>query len=87
MMKKLKFENLLSLAQQEPSPCVDVADKVISALSAVSRQNVSNYRVYTWAGAASAAVAACILVAATMFWQSSSDSVSEIITYVSWVTQ
>ena len=86
-MEKQKFENLISLARQESSPCVDVADKVMSALSTVNRQNTSNYSVYTWAGAASAAVAACILVATTMFWQSSSDSVSDIINYVSWVTQ
>jgi hypothetical protein len=45
------------------------------------------YRAYTWVGATSAAIAACILVAATLFWQSNSDSVSEIMTYVSWVGQ
>lgn len=86
-MKKQKFENLISLARQESCPCIDIADEVISVVSSMTRQNISFYRTYTWMGAASAAVAACILVAATLSWQSSSDSVSEIMTYVSWVTQ
>jgi hypothetical protein len=45
------------------------------------------YSAYTWVGEASAAIAACFLIAATMLWQSNSDSVSEIMTYVSWVAQ
>jgi len=86
-MKKRTFKNLVSLAQQESPPSVDVADGVISALTAPSYKKTDPYRAYTWVGAASAAMAACILLAATMFWQSSSDSVSEIMTYVSWVAQ
>ena len=86
-MKKQTFRNLVSLAQQESAPCVDVADGVISTLAAMVYKKPDPYRAYTWVGAASAAMAACILLAATMFWQSSSDSVSEIMTYVSWVAQ
>ena len=86
-MKKQTFKNLVSLAQQEPVPCVDVADGVISTLTAMAYKRPDPYRAYTWVGAASAAVAACILLTATMFWQSNSDSVSEIMTYVSWVAQ
>lgn len=86
-MKKLTIKNLISLARQEPCPCVDVSDGVISAISLITRRNVALYRTYTWMGTASAAIAACILIAATFFWQSSPDSVGEIMTYVSWVTQ
>ena len=86
-MKKQTFSNLVSLAQQESAPCVNVADGVISTLTALSYKKIDPYRAYTWVGAASAAMAACILLAATMFWQSNSDSVSEIMTYVSWVAQ
>ena len=86
-MKKRTFNNLVSLAQQEAPPCVDVADGVISTLVALVHKKPDPYRAYTWVSAASAAMAACILLAATMFWQSSSDSVSEIMTYVSWVAQ
>jgi len=86
-MKKQKFENLISLARQESCPHVDVTEEVISALSTVAHRNADFYRTYTWMGTASAAIAACILIAATLFWQSSFDSVNEIMTYVSWVTQ
>jgi hypothetical protein len=86
-MKKQKFENLITLARQESCPRVDVADDVISAVSAVIYRNTKYARTYTWMGAASAAIAACILIATTFFWQSNADSVSEIMNYVSWVTQ
>ena len=86
-MKKRTFDHLVSLAQQETPPRIDVADGVISTLAAMIYKKPDPYRAYTWVGAASAAMAACILVAATMLWQSNSDSVSEIITYVSWVAQ
>ena len=86
-MKKQTFENLVLLAQQESAPHVSVADAVISTLAAMAYRKADPYRAYTWIGAASAAMAACILLAATIFWQSNSDSVSEIMTYVSWVGQ
>jgi len=86
-MKKQTFKNLVSLAQHEPAPHVNVADSVISTLTAMVSRNPNPYRAYTWVGAASAAIAACILVAATVLWQSNSDSVSEMMTYVSWVAQ
>ena len=87
IMKKQTFENLILLASQESGPCVDVTDGVLSAISAVIHRNAKYNRTYTWMGAASAAMAACILIATTFFWQSNTDSVSEIMTYVSWVTQ
>lgn len=86
-MKKQTFKNLISLARQESCPPVDVVDDVIAAVSLAARKNTALYRTYTWMGTASAAIAACILIAATFFWQSGSDSVSEMMTYVSWVTQ
>jgi hypothetical protein len=86
-MKKQNFKNLILLARQECCPYVDVSDEVISAVSLITRQNTALYRTYTWMGTASAAIAACILIAATLLWQSNSDSVGEIMTYVSWVTQ
>jgi hypothetical protein len=86
-MKKQTFNNLVSLSQQESPPHVNVADDVISRLASMVYNKPDPYRAYTWVGATSAAIAACILVAATLFWQSNSDSVSEIMTYVSWVGQ
>lgn len=86
-MENKTFTNLVSLAKQESAPHVDVADNVISTLNALAYKRQDPYRAYTWIGTASAAVAACFIFAVTMFWQSNSDSVSEIITYVSWVTQ
>ena len=86
-MEKRTFKNLVSLAQQELAPHVDVADNVISTLTTVVYRRPDPYRAYTWVTAASAAIAACFLIAATMLWQSSSDSVSEMMTYVSWVAQ
>jgi hypothetical protein len=86
-MKKQTFDNLVSLAQQESPPHVNVADNVISTLIDLAHKKQDPYRAYAWTGTVSAAIAACIIVAATIFWQSNSDSVSEIITYVSWVTQ
>ena len=87
-MKKLSFQNLVSLARQETPPAVDVADSVIATLSDITQRVVSDpWRPYLWTGVASAAVAACILVAATFILQSGNDSVSDMMTYVSWVTQ
>ncbi len=86
-MKKRTFKNLISLAQQETAPCVNVADEVVSTLAAMTGRSADPYRAYTWFGAASAAIAACILFAATMLWQSGPDSVSELMTYISWVAQ
>ena len=86
-MKKQSFENLISLAQQELPPGVDVANGVIMTLSSLARQQRDPYRAYAWASAVSMAAAACILVALTVFHHESSDSVSEIISYVSWISQ
>ena len=86
-MKKRTFENLITLAKQEPVPHVNVTDNVISELKTLTYRRQDPYRAYAWIGTASAAIAACFMFAITMFWQSNTDSVSEIITYVSWVTQ
>jgi hypothetical protein len=86
-MKKIVFHNLIRLARQEKTPVVDVADNVIATLSGMTQQGIDSYRPYLWTGVASAVVAACILVAATFMLQTGNDSVSEMITYVSWVTQ
>ena len=86
-MKKQTFSHLVSLAQQESCPHVDVADGVISTLTAMVHKKPDPYRAYTWIGAASAAMAACILLVAASLWQSNTDSVGEIMTYISWVAQ
>ena len=86
-MKTQSFHNLVLLAQQESAPAVNVADSVISRLQTMVYEKRDPYRAYTWISAASAALAACIVIAATMYWHSSSDSVSEIMTYVAWVAQ
>lgn len=86
-MRKIKLQNLVSLAQQDIAPCVDVADGVIAALAGMTQRNSDLYRPYLWMGVASAAVAACILIAATLSWQGGQDSVNEVMTYVSWVTK
>ena len=86
-MENKTFKNLISLAKQESVPHVDVADNVISTLNTLAYKEQDPYRAYTWIGTASAAIAACFIFAITILWQSNSDSVSEIITYVSWVAQ
>ncbi len=86
-MKNVNFHNLIKLAQQETPPSVDVADSVLAALSDMAvRANADPYRSYLWMSVASAAVAACILIAATLT-QQSGDSVSEVMNYVSWIAQ
>lgn len=82
-MKKIQFYNLISLAQQETPPRVDVADSVLATLSGMA--TTEPYRAYLWTGIVSAAVAACIAIAATVTLQT--DSVSEMMSYISWVTQ
>ncbi|MHC5082608.1 MAG: hypothetical protein ACYTET_01535 [Planctomycetota bacterium] len=86
-MKKLTFDNLIQLAQQETAPGVDVADNVMATLSSLTGRTVDPYRMYLWTGIASAAAAACILIAAMVTWQTGNDSVSEMMTMVSWVAQ
>lgn len=85
-MKKINFYNLIALAQQETPPSVDVAESVLATLSGMAQQ-VEPYRAYLWTGVASAAVAACIVIAATLTLQGNNDAVSEMMSYVSWVTQ
>ncbi len=85
-MKKIDFYNLVSLAQQETPPRVDVADRVLATLCEMTQQ-VEPYRAYLWTGVVSAAVAACIVIVATLTLQESGDSVSEMLSYVAWVTQ
>lgn len=82
-MKKMTFNDLVMLARKEAAPRVDVADSVIASLAAVGAQT-DVYRPYLWVSVASAAVAACIAIAATVAWQSQ-DSVNEMLTYISWV--
>lgn len=86
-MKELTFSRLLSLARQECPPGVNTADAVIAALSGLAAQTADPYRAYVWMGAFSAAAAACILIAVSLLAQSAADSVSEVMTYVSWVAQ
>lgn len=85
-MKNISFKNLIQSARFEQPPEVDVAAQVLSAIAGISRQNIDPYRAYVWMGAVSAA-AACILIALSLFMQSGTDSVSEMMTYVSWVNQ
>lgn len=83
-MKKT-LNNLIWLAKQETPPSVDVADFVIASLNSVGAGTADAYRAYTWVSVASAAIAACIAIVATMAWQHQADSVSEMLTYISWV--
>ena len=86
-MKKLLFKNLVFLARQETCPQVNVVEEVMYRLSSITVRRTDPYRIYTWVGSISGAMAACILIAISLFWHSNSDSISEIMTYVSWVTQ
>ncbi|HOK96393.1 MAG TPA: hypothetical protein PK052_11275 [Anaerohalosphaeraceae bacterium] len=86
-MKELTFSKLVSLARQECPPGVHAADEVIAALSCLMAQTADPYRAYVWMGAFSAAAAACILIAVSQLGQSAADSVSEVMTFVSWVAQ
>ncbi len=86
-MKKINFHNLISLAQQETAPSVDVADRVLAALLDMAQPAVEPSRAYLWTGIVSAAAAACIVIAAAVTLQSGDDTVSEMMSYVSWVAQ
>ncbi|MHC4553430.1 MAG: hypothetical protein ACYSUT_11805 [Planctomycetota bacterium] len=87
-MKKIHFDNLIARAKQDTPPVVDVADDVIARLSTMAQRRIADpYRPYVWMTVASAAIAACILIAATLTLRNGSDSVSEMITYVSWAVQ
>lgn len=86
-MKKQTFKNLIFLAQQEPFPKVNVAENVMHRLASISTIRVDPYRAYAWIGSISGALAACILIAVSLFRQASSDPINEIMTYVSWIAQ
>ena len=86
-MKKLTFQNLISLAREESHPDVHVADDVISTLTAMRNREFDPYLAFTWVGAASAAIAAGIMIVSMILWQSNTNSVNEIMSYVSWVAQ
>ena len=86
-MKHVNFYNLISLARRETPPSVDVADSVLATLSGMTQAAVAPDRAYLWTGIVSAAAAACIVIAATVILQSGNDSVSEMISYVSWAAQ
>lgn len=86
-MKKQTFQDLIFLAREDSHPEANVADEVISTLAAMANRGLDPYRAYTWMGTVSAAIAACILIISAILWQSNTNSVNEIMTYVSWVAQ
>ena len=86
-MKKIRLHNLISLARQETPPAVDVADSVLATLSGMAQGAPEPARAYFWTGMVSAAVAAGILIDEAVTLQSGSDSVNEMMSYVSWVAQ
>lgn len=86
-MRQINFYNLISLARRETPPSVDVADSVLATLSGMAQVAAEPYRAYLWTGIVSATAAACIVIAATVMLQTGNDSVSEMISYVSWVAQ
>lgn len=86
-MKKQTFKELIDLARQESCPQVDMTDRIMYRIASFSATSVDPYRAYAWIGSISGAVAACILIAVTLTWQANNDSVSQMMTMVSWVAQ
>ena len=91
-MTKMNFERrlemLAALARAEEVPQLNVAYKVLGALSyETGRRNATSEKQLMWVAVVSSAVAAMIVVAAVAAYYNVADPITEVSEAISWVIQ
>lgn len=83
-----RLEKLAVLARSEETPQINVAHKVLGAISyQPARYETASERQLMWVAAVSSAVAAMIVVAAVAAYYNVSDPITEVSDAISWVIQ
>lgn len=83
-----QFEKLAAFARNEQSPQVNIAHKVLGAISyQIARRDAASERQLMWVAVVSSAVAAMIVVAAVAAYYNVSDPITEVSDAISWVIQ
>lgn len=88
MKRQSLYDKLITQAQQETHPHVDVADDVMRILTSTGPGSVAFYRPLVWIASFSSAAAACIAVLTFLsFKASSASAMTEFYQAISWVAQ
>lgn len=83
-----QLEKLAALARGEQAPQINVAHKVLGAISyQAARYQTASERQLMWVAVVSSAVAAMIVVAAVAAYYNVTDPITEISQTISWVIQ
>ncbi len=88
MKRQALFDKLISRAQSESNPRVNVADDVLEMLRLSGQRRLVSYQPLKWIAALSSAAAACIVVFAFFSYKTSeTNAMTEFYQAISWVTQ
>lgn len=83
-----RLEKLAAAARSEDAPQINVAHKVLGAISyQAARYEKASERQLMWVAVVSSAVAAMIAVAAVAAYYSVADPITEVSETISWVIQ
>ncbi|MHC4131151.1 MAG: hypothetical protein ACYSSP_08115 [Planctomycetota bacterium] len=83
------FKDLVTQAQKEIHPAINISNNVLDILSPRQRKlQFASYRPLAWVASVSTAAAACILVTTWFVWQdTTADAMTNLYQMISWVTQ
>jgi hypothetical protein len=83
------FKTLVTQAQKETHPAINVSENVLEILSPRQRKlQFASYRPLAWVASLSTAAAACILLTTWFVWQdTSADAMTNLYQMISWVAQ
>ncbi|MHC4264624.1 MAG: hypothetical protein ACYSUK_01680 [Planctomycetota bacterium] len=83
------FKSLITQAQKETHPQIEVSENVLAILSPQQRRvQLASYRLMAWVASVSSAAAACIVAATYFVWQTSTaDAMTNLYQMISWVAQ
>ena len=83
-----RLEQLAAAARSEDAPQINVAHKVLGAISyQTARYEKTSERQLMWMAVVSSAVAAMIVVAAVAAYYNVTDPITEVSEAISWVIQ
>jgi hypothetical protein len=83
-----QLEKLAALARGEQAPQINIAHKVLGAISyQAARYGATSERQLMWVAVVSSAVAAMVVVAAVAAYYNVTDPITEISQTISWVIQ
>ncbi|MHC4187960.1 MAG: hypothetical protein ACYSRQ_07180 [Planctomycetota bacterium] len=89
MKNEKLFKNLVTQAQKETHPQINISENVLAVLSPKQKRvQFASYRPLAWVASLSTAAAACILVTTWFVWQNTTtDAMTNLYQMISWVAQ